>query len=68
MAGINAAAKAQIVRELAAIISASGSQKETPYNCVEIRRPAATASGMPSASPTNTRLKAPLSMSRTTFV
>jgi hypothetical protein len=37
LAGIKAARKAQIVSELAATISASGSQKETPYNCAEIR-------------------------------
>src|SRR4051794_30203515 len=68
VAGIMAAINAQIPSAPAATASASGSQKETSYNWLEIRRPAAIASGTPSKSPITTRTKAPRSTYRTTFV
>jgi hypothetical protein len=48
-AGMSAAAKAQIAKAPAAKARARGSQKDTSYNWLEIRRPAPTASGIPRA-------------------
>src|ERR1700691_5853335 len=58
-AGIMAAKKEQTASAPAAIVSASGSQEETPYNWDETRRPAPTASGSPNSRPSKTRLNAP---------
>ena len=62
MAGIMAAANAERPRAPAATSSATGSQKETRYSWLEISRPAPTASGIPSSSPTPTRSNAPRRM------
>ena len=50
LAGIMAATAAQTASALAATASASGSQKETSYNWLEISRPAPMASGSPNAT------------------
>src|SRR6202035_2070150 len=67
-AGIIAAKNEQIASAPAATLRASGSHEVTPYSCAEISRPAPIASGNPRTNPTNTRLNAPLSMYRITFL
>src|ERR1700689_4138426 len=58
-AGIMAAKKEQTASAPAAMVNASGSQEETPYNWDETRRPAPRASGSPNSRPSKTRLNAP---------
>jgi len=55
LAGMTAAKKEHVASAAAARASATGSQKDTPYNWAEMRRPAPTASGNPASNPMDTR-------------